>query len=509
VNATIAPRRRRYRSPLAELHPGRIGILIGLTAFFVFFLTASGLSRLLGAGVLALIVFSILWRWPFGGLLALIVVGTIHPFLMMLVYHFSGSVFVLKASQIWKEVVMLVLLLKALEGVLRRRGSPTISLLDLAIFSFFAFGALYLVYPGINEDATFFSRALGLRADASFLLAYFIARGAELNRKQVRTLMTAFAVMAFVIAIVAAAQFMAPEWFNAAFDRLGFAEFMQVQRGDQAVQVAVRDRGISGVNLPRASSLLLSDLALAFFALLAAPLALSLLVTMSGIGSQALALVLVFATVGTTFLTVTRSAIVGLAPVIPYLILKSRNFKVGLVLLILALLAGLTIAALAGVTPQTLGNIFSPDEASVQGHIQAIEDSLEIVAEEPLGRGLGTAGQVAQRLKPQGAITNESWYLQIATEIGVIPALIFIFINLGFAHTAFRRYRQVQATWLKALCLGMGGAAIAFGLVGVTLHVWEGLTISIIFWFFAGLVVRARDFETNGESGLNANRSLA
>jgi hypothetical protein len=497
VSTIVSPSRERYRYPIGkDVSQRKIGCLLIFVAIMVFFFTAGGAGGLFGGAMLAAGVVLIIWTKPFLGIMALVIIGTIHPFLMMLIYNFTGSVVLLKISQVWKEMILLVLLVKAVERAFRNRRTPQIYLLDVGILLFLAIGGFYLLYPGSIEDATLFSKAMGLRADALFLLAYFIGRGIDINRRNIRFLLIAFGIIAFIVAIVAAAQFIAPDAFNTLFNRLGFSDYMEVQRGDQAIQMAIRDRGISGVDLPRASSLLLSDIALAFFTLLTVPLAVSLFFTLSDLGSKILANVLILASFGTTVLTVTRSAMVALVPSILLLIIRSRKSMLGLVLIAQAAMVGILIVYLAGITPQMLEDIFSPDESSVRGHVVAIEDSLNILKEEPFGRGLGTAGQIAQRFKPQGAITNESWYLQIATEIGVIPAVIFFLIWVGFAFIAYRRYSEVQDPWLKSLCMGMAGATVAFGLVGITLHVWEGLTISIIFWLLAGIVVRAPDLNS-------------
>lgn len=476
-------------------------LAVAALAWLVFLLSASGLSYLLGAAALGLAFTVIIWVRPFWGLLTLVTVGTAHSFLMMLFYHLVGSVTLLKAAQLWKEVVLVVVLIKAVEQTFRRRQLPRLYFLDLAILVFIGFGVFYLAYPSSLPGVTFFAKAMGLRADAFFLVAYFVGRLLDLKPSQVRSLLMAFGVVTLIVTAIAVVQFIRPETLNDAFNQLGFQEYMLVQRGDLAVQDAVRDRQISGIDLPRASSILLSDLVLAFYTLLAAPLAIAAFLTFESVGKKAVAGLLMVASAGTTFLTVTRSAILALIPSLGATALVSRRYYQILFLLLQAVVAALLTLSVTGLSPRTLRQLFSPNEASVRGHIRALEESLEIVREEPLGRGLGTAGQIAQRFKPQGAITNESWYLQIATEMGVVPALIYAFILFVFGMTALARHAQVTDPWLKSLCLGLAGATMALGLVGLVLHAWEGLTISIIFWLFAGMVMRAGDLDRQEEAG--------
>lgn len=483
--------------------------LILLILFVVFVFSTSGLSMLFGGAALGFMLVMVVWRWPILGMTALIVVGTIHSFLMVLVFHFSQSTMILRIAQIWKEVVVVVLLAKVLETALQRRSMPKLHFLDLGIFLFLAWGAFYLLYPSTLEEATLFSKVLGLRADAFFLLAYFVGRGIPISKRQIRVLVISFGLTAFIVALLAGLQFIAPVPTNAFFERIGFSQYMQVQRGDQAVQFVVRERVISGARIPRASSFFLSDLALAFYTLLAVPMAASIFFNLVELKRKVVAYLLILATSVTSVLTVTRSALIALVPALAAQVVRGRKLLLAFLVVIQIMVILLLVIYFMDITPDLLRDIFSPGEASVQGHISALEQSVEVIIEEPLGRGLGTAGQIAQRFTPQGGITNESWYLQIATEMGVLPAILFIFITLGFGLVAFQQYGKVDDPWLKSLCLGMAGATVGFGLVSITLHAWEALTTSIMFWLFAGFVVRAHDRDQDKEGETHAHRHLA
>lgn len=480
-----------------------------VAALFVLLLTFLGLGWI--SGLLALIAAAslILWLRPMWGLMALIVFGAVHQFGVLLVFHFAGPGLALRAAQLWKELVVIVLLAKVVHLASRRGKAPSLHLLDLAIMVFMAYSALYLLYPSSVEETTLVSMLFGLRADTFFLLAYFIGRGISLATGQIRALLIAFLALATANAVVAALQFAAPGAANSFFESLSFREYMEFQRGDAAVGYAIRQSEVSGAAVPRAGGLLLSDLALAFYTLLAAPLAASLFFTLGRIHEKIVFNLVLVATMATTAFTVTRSAILAMVAGLGALVLRSGSFRSLAVVAAQGVLIILPLGYSLDITPALLQDIFSPDEASARAHIAAIEASLKTVAEEPFGRGLGTAGQVAQRFTPQGGITSESWYLQIATEIGVFAAMIFALILLGFAVTAFVQYGRVRDPWLKALCLGMGGATIGFGLVGLTLHAWEGLTTSIVFWLFAGMVVRAAGIEAEVGEERGAHRSLA
>ena len=492
--------------PLAQL------VLVGGAAFFVYLVAIVGGGAAMAMLAIGATAIFVVWRWPFVGLMALVVFGPPHQFLMVLVLHFSGSAMILKAAQLWKDAFLAVLLARAIDRSFRRKQSPTVYLLDLGIVIFLAMSALYLLFPNQLEGATLLSKLLGLRADTFFLLAYFVGRGLALSRQQVRLLLLGFALMSVIIAVVAVAQFVAPGLTNLIFDQLGLAEFTVVQAGLGATSVAVRENNFGGFVIPRASSLVLSDLALGFYTLLAAPLAGALFLHFPRLRNRLVANALLLAIIGTTFLTVTRSAIIALAPSLGTIFFRARGFFLAALVLVELGFAVAPVAYKLNVTPDVIRLVVSPDEGSIQGHLRSIQESVQIIKEHPLGRGLGTSGQVAQVTDVQGAITNEDWYLQIATEIGIAPAVVFALIVLGFGVVAFQQYGRVGDPWVRALCLGMGGATIGFGLVGISLHVWEAQTISIVFWLFAGIVARAPAIDRDGNEsrgGTRAHRGLA
>jgi hypothetical protein len=164
-------------------------------------------------------------------------------------------------------------------------------------------------------------------------------------------------------------------------------------------------------------------------------------------------------------------------------------------------LAGVIVAlALAfllvsGLTPTAISGIASPEEGSAQEHASRLTTSVELLEDDPLGRGLATAGPLAQRELLQGGFTNESWYLQIATEIGLIGAALFAIVVLVTVVASLISTTQIRDPWLRALTIGTAGSGLGFLLVGVVLHVWEFSSLSALFWLMAGITVRAPRLE--------------
>lgn len=477
----------------AGLPLGVRALLLAAVSLFVFLFTYAGLGKLIAAAAVAGALVFLVWQKPIWGIAALVLLGPLHQLLMLIVFRFAGPTFVLKAAQLWKEVVVLALLLKVIDLAFRSRKAPAVYLLDITLGMFLLFGLFYLAYPNTLQDATFISKAYGLRADAFFLVAYFVGRAFPLDTRQLRSMLLMLAAITFVIDIVAALQWIAPNATNAVFTHFGLAAYLGSQRGSQAARELIDFRRNAGVSLPRSASLLLSSLALAFYTLLAAPIAAAFLATRQKLPGRGFFHILLLATVATTAMTVTRSAILAVVPAVGSVFLKSGRLFTGALLVVELAAVGFPVAVAMHVTPTSLHRLFSLNEGSAQAHIADLEQSIAIVRHHPLGRGLGTAGGTAQLFDTPGGITNENAYLQIATEIGVFPAILFALILIQLAVVAFQRASLVTDPWVEALCLGMGGAVIGFMLEGWGLHVWDSETTSLLFWLLAGIVVQSHN----------------
>src|SRR6202023_669699 len=132
----------------------------------------------------------------------------------------------------------------------------------------------------------------------------------------------------------------------------------------------------------------------------------------------------------------------------------------------------------------------NPNESSTVAHENAFFRSLDIIKEEPLGRGLGTAGTIGQRFFSQ-SITNESWYLQLGTEMGVVSPLTYLTMTVVVAVTCFAAYRRLQDTSLRILALGVASTSVGFLVVANFLHAWENTALSMLIWLYAGMPGRA------------------
>lgn len=468
-------------------------LVMVMSIFFLFFIGMAGLGLILGSLTLMAIGGLVIWVRPWWGMVLLVTLVPPHPFLMMLIFNFTRSGFVTKLAQIWKEGILVVLLLKALHLTFKRRQAPRMTLLDLLIICYVTLTLLYIFFPSSVGNVTLLQKVFGARTDMSFLLPIFLARGLGVTRRQVQILLGITIVVSLLVAGVAIFQVAAPGLSNAAFEYAGYSKYVGFQTGSEEGAFAVRQREVSGLRLTRAASLLLGDLALSFYQLMTVPLALALLLVLPGLKAKILGNLYLLLMLGILSFTVTRSAIIAGIVACGVIILWRR--RVSLIVLIVVeiavLLAGL--AFYMELTPDRLVDLFSPEESSSRGHLEAWRGGWELLKEDPWGGGLGTSGTNAQRFG--SGFTPESWYFQIANEMGFGQALLFVAITAVFALVCFWRYEQLNDPWLKALSLGMGGGVIGFAAVGLVLHAWEALALAMLFWFLGGIVLAAPEIE--------------
>ncbi len=442
------------------------------------------------------------WRFPAWATVALVALVPVNRFVILLVFHFGHSRSITTLTQLWKDLLLAVLFVRAIDEIVMRRR-PKLHYVDIMVIAFMVISVLYLFYPGNTGRVGVTNRLLGFRADSYFMLAYFVGRFIIFDRRHVRWLLLSLLPGTALVGVIAGAQFAAADWFNRLFERLSFSAFINGQGGFGEVEV-IRDRGISGVSLPRASSLLLGDLALAFFSIMALAVAAAVLLTARSRRGRLAGYTVTILAIASIGFTITRSAALAAAATLIVMVLVTRRpAPIGAVVLILTTSA--ILALVSGVVPlRAIEALTNPHEASVQAHGSAISHGLEIVDEDPIGRGLGTVGTIGQRVFRNSSVTTENWFLQIAAEMGLVQGLLFLAISIVVAIEALTSFWRVRDLALSRLCLAAAGGSVGFIVLGNMLHVWEVLVVAMAFWLLAGVAVGARETDTDPDYARSA-----
>jgi hypothetical protein len=130
--------------------------------------------------------------------------------------------------------------------------------------------------------------------------------------------------------------------------------------------------------------------------------------------------------------------------------------------------------------------VFHADESTVLENPNELRsrflvESVDAIADSPLGHGPGTAGIVSIR-NDQKTVLNENYYLQIGYEVGVLGLVVFlaILVILGL-----RLYRQNDNTYVVALLASLVGLSFTNLLV----HIWSNEAVAYTWWALAGLLL--------------------
>lgn len=492
------PALRTRRIPYLE-----IGLILALLfcAMVLSLAFRAGFGVFAGIGALLLPIAFLALRWPTATAVTFIAFTPVNRFVIMIVYHYSHSLPLTKGIELWKETVLGAILVRVVYDLLftpdrKHKVIP----MDILVIFFILISVVYLAYPGpFNQQ--FFALLQGFRSDTVFMLAYFAGRGLHLNRKHLRWLMVAIIPGSILVAAVAVFQFVEPTLANRFFEYLGYSDFVAFQ-GNIGDPIAVRNRDLPGADtLPRASSLLLGDLALSFYQVLTVSLAAAMFYCARRLRSvvlNGLFLALMFVTL---VMTLSRSAIASSAGAIAVAAVMTRSTlrfaavgALGVVIAALVLVSGY-------IKISTVGALVNFQDASSVVHENQLSKSVTIIVSHPLGQGLATAGNIGQQLGGADAITNESWYLQIGTEMGILAMVVYVALVAFAMVLALRQFFKVKDYWLRTLTLTVAMTAGAMLVLGNFLHSWENTPLSIVFWMLAGIAVRAADLEKSAGFG--------
>ncbi|OVE78964.1 hypothetical protein BVY00_01530 [bacterium G20] len=191
------------------------------------------------------------------------------------------------------------------------------------------------------------------------------------------------------------------------------------------------------------------------------------------------------------FFSYSRSAEIGVAMALGLLAwwgigkkISSRRIM-ALLVAVVVLVAGVLYASRNSQPVQdTLfhtSNSSAAPKSSNAVRLQSMKNSASDVVHQPLGRGPGTAGPASLRNNHTPRIA-ENYYLQIAQEVGVVGAALFVAINVLVAKELWARRNNQLAKVLLASLVG-----ITF--VNLLSHAWTDDTLSYLWWGLAGVAL--------------------
>jgi O-antigen ligase len=113
---------------------------------------------------------------------------------------------------------------------------------------------------------------------------------------------------------------------------------------------------------------------------------------------------------------------------------------------------------------------------------QALRAGLKDVADEPLGRGVGTAGPASVYNQDGPVRIAENYYLQVGQEVGWLGLSLFVAINVVVLVRLWALRRD-------PLALGVFAAGCGLVVVNMLSHAWTDDTLAYIWWGLAALAL--------------------
>ena len=434
---------------------------------------ASGLA-LAVYGLLLVPGAVLVWRRPVLALYAWVVGLAAHNAVMAALYGAGVRGGALTALQAWKEILLALALARVAFDVLRARRLPfRIHVADVLAFAFALIVCIYAVIPQdwLGGDASARGILYGVRHDLTPVACYFLGRSLTLSARDRRIVAgLILGVGAFVaawglvdiytVSLQTWRDSGVPGWFR---DQLG------IEYGNDLSGLPENWVYNPGDERPlrRLVSTFLSPLATAYFLLaailvaatwrrearwlpvLTALLAIGLLFTYSRTTIAALAVGLGVLGYALRSWWPVAAAVVFIAAAFFFVraypdIAPETRFTP----------AELAIQRAGGQEEPTSGDPLNPGESSISSHLDALQEGVETVIDQPYGYGVGNAGVTAKRTDRE-IKAGESTYTELGVELGLLGMLAFIAWNVALIRVVLRREPWLGAALAAVLVLGI------------------------------------------------------
>lgn len=421
-----------------------------------------------------------LQKIAFGALVALLV---LLPFNALLTTWIRYGLGLDLPVNMWKELLVVLICVLAAINMWRGRLCPRLVVLDWLIVAFIGLGIVSAVAQTRVPATVIF----GFKYDLEFLVLFLAVRhGFEWSGAEIKRLARAAVFCAVVVIGFALAQkWMLPRDFLKLF---GYSDAISNWEpgGKPLIFHIIGD----WPGIPRLQSTLSGPNQLAAYLLIALPWLVIWGVAAKKIWAKWLSALAVVGGATAMFYTYSRSAYVAavVAAVVGiFLLVKNKTARGWLVVG-----TGLLVAAVAAVVwaAPSLREQVLVRQGSSEGHVARGVEAMKLIAENPLGYGIGSAGPAANWMTGvYSRVIPESWYLQIGVEMGVLGMGLFVVILTTLLLLLLKRYRSQKRLEYIALSVGLVGIAVA----SLFLHSWEEAAVALGYWALAGVYLSGAD----------------
>jgi O-antigen ligase len=445
---------------------------------------------------LALVVIILFFKKPFLGLLFLIALIPFHAFLATAGPFWLG----LGKSQIlsyWKEFILAILFVRIVFDAIRYRRLPfKIIWVDRLIALLFVIALVSIIYGTKNLAQA----GWGIRYDFEMFLIYGITRALIRDSKQIKQLFYVLLASGTIVAIFGLVQalFLTPD-FLARCCGYSYALGWTPDQSLQASQVIPgADPGsigsyriISTFAGPNQLGIYLSSLIL---------LAASAWVIFKAKKERLILGLLLIVFLVPLYFTYSRSAwlalIAGLITIVIFTL--TRKYLIyGLIAIVGIIFVGILIIIFGRNNP-FIENVLLRFSTSGD-HWAQIKESLTTFLKHPFGLGVGKAGLVSMRFPKNGIFINESWHLQILTELGFLGFLVYVGIIYDFFRKLYKGVKEQLSGLSKTFVLTAFSILVAVIVHGFFLHTWTDISLVVIVWVIFAIAINISQNEIKEE----------
>ncbi len=385
--------------------------------------------------VIALLVLAVITSRPAGSLAVLVAVLPFQLLLVSSLYEIGFSGGVSRMAALWKELVVLSVILAAWRRNRGRTDRPPPDALDRVSYGFVAVGTIYLALPellvsGAGSSLDLDTRFAGWRLLVLPTVLFLAARRLHLDELEVGRVIRAARGLAVALGLVAVVEFVASDWWNRlCIETLGVnryrVEVLQIDLISQNLRFDdIRTYGtVVGREFVRVGGPMASYLTFSFVLLILAGLLLEHLVRTT---SQPLVVVGVVSCGAGLLFTQTRSSIVGFC-VLLVAVLRPAPGRSGASRIRYTIVGG---AALLVVLPLVFGagltdRFTNETTGSDDVHDVRVDRAVEVIGDHPLGLGLAMGSTAAGRTA-EGSVPVENQLLDTGVQLGVLGMVLYV-----------------------------------------------------------------------------------
>jgi hypothetical protein len=458
------------------------------TLFLVALATWSGYLAfaLLGAFALSVGILLVIGLWRRPGTLLLIYILLLPAYVLSfaLLFKVSQSERLVSLAQPWKEVLATAVLLILFVRIFLKARIGRFHTLDFLVLLYLALNILYLFVPWGPE---FIVRLYGVRANAFFVLIYWLGRLVYFTPQQQKWVLRILIGVGVLAALGTIVEIIAlppnwPTWF-------GYAEYLRAFFNSEPTgnyglawtfetSTGLRRRSAFFANpLELASSVLITGAAALYWAYSYRPGTKGRWIGMFYFGLIVLSLLL----------SISRASLAAfvLQMFIASYWLKKNRFRQ--MFIAAGVMGAIVLFFFAGpALVEFVHETITFQNPSLRGHVTEWQEGA-IILERPWGLGVGSSGQTGDRFGD--GVGGESQYIIILVQLGFVGLGLYLLILLMSVYYSLKAFHRTTGV-TKGLAFIAASAKLGLLIPSFSSHIENYLFTMFISWWLVGFAVQ-------------------